>query len=331
MSDKLADVKIPTEPAVHVDVKSRQVRLRALRWEAPGVLSLHLNPVEDGSLPPFEPGAHIDLTLPDGACRKYSLCGNPEDTSYYRLGIRAIAGGLSSTFVHKVLRPGDLLTISAPRNNFPLVDAKHYIFVAGGIGITPLIPMMHRANANRRHWTLLYCNRRNQDAPFLDEIRDLGGNIFLYSSAPGPRLNVAERFSAVERDSAIYCCGPESLMSAVEASTTAWPRESVHFERFTPKARPSDEASGSFELVCHASGKTLLVPPDRSILQVLDQAGIDVPRSCEQGICGNCELRVLSGDVDHRDSILSTEERATNRTMMVCVSRSRGPRLVLDI
>ena len=155
--------------------ETREVIVRALRYEAPGVLSLELVPTNGKPLPPFEPGAHIDLHLPGNIMRQYSLCGDPNDASHYRLGIRAVSGGLSSSFVHTRLRPGELLTVSTPRNNFSLVDAERYIFVAGGSGGTPLIPMMRQASARKRPWTLLYCNRRSEDAPFLAEIRTLGG------------------------------------------------------------------------------------------------------------------------------------------------------------
>jgi tetrachlorobenzoquinone reductase len=308
-----------------------QVRVRALIWEAPGVLSLELAAADGSALPAFAPGAHIDLTLPDGTLRQYSLCGDPANTSHYRIGIRAVTGGASSSFVHGRLRPGELLTVSTPRNNFPLLDASRYIFVAGGIGVTPLLQMMRTASARGRPWTLLYCNRNASEAPFLDEIQALGGEISLHASDAGTRLDVAKRLGTVETDTVVYCCGPERLMLAVQDATAAWPDGSVHFEWFTPRSRPADEIDGSFEVVCEQSGITLVVPPEKSILVSLTEAGIDVPRSCEQGICGTCEVRVLSGEVDHRDSILSSSERAANQSMMTCVSRARGARLVLDI
>jgi ferredoxin-NADP reductase len=331
MADAAEMTRSSSVAASHASEQTFAVRVRALVWEAPGVLSLELTALNGGALPPFEPGAHIDLKLPDGTLRQYSLCGNPNDLSHYRVGIRAVSGGRASGYVHHKLRPGDLLTVSAPRNNFPLVEAKHYIFVAGGIGITPLIPMMRAVRARKGSWTLLYCNKRNEDAPFLAEIKTLGGELFLHSSEAGTRLDVAQRLSKVEKDTVIYCCGPEKLMLAVEEATAAWPKGSVHFEWFAPRSRPVDEASGAFEMVCEQSGMTLLVPPEKSILEVLTEAGIQVPRSCEQGICGTCECRVISGEVDHRDSILSSAERAANQTMMICVSRAKGTRLVIDI
>lgn len=308
-----------------------QVRLRALIWEAPGVVALELSAADGRPLPPFAPGAHVDLTLPDGTIRQYSLCGDPADTSQYRLGVRDIGGGHCSGIIHRELRPGVLLTISIPRNDFPLVDAARYMFIAGGIGVTPLMPMMRKASAGGRPWTLLYCSRCEEAAPFLAEIRSLGGDVVLHCSESGTRLDPAQRLAQVEHDTMIYCCGPERLMTAVEAATQAWPSGSVRFEWFRPRSRPCDEPSDSFEVVCQASGVTVTVPPDKSILDALFEAGLDLPSSCEQGICGTCETRVISGEVEHRDSILSETERAVNQTMMICVSRARGGRLVLDL
>jgi ferredoxin-NADP reductase len=318
-------VRVGTTPA------TLPVRLRAMTWEADGVVSLELTAPDGSSLPPFDPGAHIDLHLPSGTMRQYSLCSDPADRSRYRVAIRAVSGGLSSQFVHRKLRPGEMLAVSQPRNNFPLINAKSYIFVAGGIGITPLMPMMREASARKRPWTLLYCNRSDDAAPFLDEIRALGGEISLHSTASGTRLDVMQRLGTVQPETAVYCCGPERLMLAVEEATSGWPEGTVQFEWFAPRSRPADESSGSFEAVCQASGITVTVPPDKSLLDALNDAGIPVPCSCQQGICGTCEVRVLGGEVDHRDSILSQTERAANETMMTCVSRARSPRLVLDI
>jgi tetrachlorobenzoquinone reductase len=308
-----------------------QVRVRAMRWEAPGVVSLELAAPDGGGLPPFEPGAHIDLHLLGGIVRQYSLFGDPAEPCCYRIAIRAVSGGTASGFIHRRLRPGEIVTVSAPRNNFPLVTSDRYLFVAGGIGITPLIPMMRAADAAGTPWTLLYCNKSDADAPFLAEIRKLAGGVSLHSSKGGTRLDVAKTLADPQAGTALYCCGPESLMLAVEEATAAWPSASVHFEWFSPRSRADAGTAGGFVVVCERSGLTLEVPPERSVLDVLNDAGIAVPCSCQQGVCGSCEVRVLSGDVDHRDSILSAAERAANTTMMTCISRAKSGRLVLDI
>jgi ferredoxin len=214
---------------------------------------------------------------------------------------------------------------------WPILPSRFVDAGSKPLGITPLIPMMRQASAGKKPWTLLYCNKRDDDAPFLDEIRSLGGEISLHSTEAGTRLDVKARLADAQPGAVIYCCGPERLMTAVEDATAAWPPGSVHFEWFAPRSRPLDEGTGSFEVVCEASGLTLTVPPDKSVLAVLNEAGIEVPSSCQQGICGTCETKVLSGAVDHRDSILSATERMANQTMMTCVSRALGPRLVLDI
>lgn len=328
-----SDTAIPLAQAAPRAAERAQklaVRLRSLVWESPDVVSLDLVRVDRAPLSQFEPGAHIDLYLPGEVVRQYSLCSNPSDASHYRIAIRDV-GGVSSHFAHRKVRPGELLTISTPRNNFPLVDADSYIFVAGGIGITPLLPMIWKASASGRKWTLRYCHRLGQDAPFLSEIVNSFGEIVLHSTESGTRLDVEAEFKAVRENTLVYCCGPESLMTAVEDATRHWPESSVHFEWFAPRSNQLDGDADSFEVVCEASDVTLQVPSEKTILAVLNEAGINVPCSCQQGICGTCEVRVLAGEVDHRDSILSSAERAANATMMTCVSRARGPRLVLDI
>lgn len=307
------------------------LRLHRITWESPGVLSLDFVDPEGRALPPFGPGAHIDLHLPDGQVRQYSLCGDPSDRMTYRVGVREVEDGRVSRVIHHELRPGMLIAVGVPRNNFPLIASSRYLFVAGGIGITPMLPMMREATRAGIPWTLLFCTRRVDEAPFLEEARALGGEVHLHVSEAGTRLDVAARLSVAQTDTVLYCCGPERLMEAVEAATSAWPEGSVRFEWFAPRSRPEDEKSGAFHVVCAQSGATLSVPPEKSVLEVLTEAGFDVPRSCEQGVCGTCECRVLEGEVDHRDSILSASERAGNAAMMVCVSRAKGGRLVLDI
>lgn len=304
-----------------------ELRLRSMTWEAPGVVSLELVPPAGGALPPFTPGAHLDIRLPDGGERQYSLCGDPADTARYRVAVREVEGGRVSRAIHQKLRPGALLQVGEPRNNFALLPAARYLFIAGGIGITPLLPMMRATNAP---WTLLFCVRGAANAPFLAEARALGGEVVLHDSLADTRLDVAARLGDIERGTMVYCCGPQRLMEAVEDATRHWPEGQVRFEWFAARVQEF-AAAGAFELVAAASGLTLSVPPEKSILEVLTEAGIEVPRSCEQGVCGTCECRILEGEAEHRDSILSAAERAENSVLMTCVSRAAGPRLVLDI
>ncbi|MFT8242928.1 PDR/VanB family oxidoreductase [Roseomonas sp. BN140053] len=321
-----------TAAAGQAGAQSFTALLRRMTWEAPGVLSLDFEAEDGRELPPFEPGSHIDLTLPDGQVRQYSLCGDPAERRSYRIAVRDVKGGRASRFVHRgELRPGVTVTLGLPRNNFRFDPASRYLFVAGGIGITPLLPMMRAASAAGTPWTLLFCTKREAQAPFLAEARTLGGEVTVHASEEGTRLDVAERLREAPAGTLLYCCGPDALMSAVEAATGHWQPDTVRFEWFTPRARPEGEVSDSFEVECAQSGMTISVPPDRSILEMLNEHGIEVPCSCEQGICGTCEVTVLEGEVDHRDSILSSAERAANQTMMCCVSRAKGARLVLDL
>jgi ferredoxin-NADP reductase len=319
-----------TEAASHTG-DLLDVRLRRIGWEAEGVLALEFTAADGGDLPPFEPGAHIDLHLGDGLLRQYSLCGDPAKRKSYRIGVREIDGGRVSRHIHRNLRPGALLQMSQPRNNFEFVPSRNYLFIAGGIGITPLLPMMQAAASAGAAWTLLFCARSIEQAPFLEEAKAHGGDVSVHASQAGTRLDVTQYLAEVKPDTIIYCCGPESLMTAVESASVHWPEGTVRFEWFAPRARPEGEISGGFRVVCARSGLSLDVMPEQSILQVLTDAGIEVARSCEQGICGTCEVRVLEGEVDHRDSILSAAERASNEIMMTCVSRAKGASLVLDV
>jgi len=308
--------------------------VEAARPTTPEVRVLTLRHASKPELPSWTPGAHVDLRLPDGKTRQYSLCGDPADRARWTLAIkREEAGRGGSRWVHEGVRAGDVLLVSAPRNNFPLADsAGRHVLVAGGIGVTPLLPMMRAAAQAGRPWTLLFLARRAADAPLLREARAIpGGEVRVHASEEGSRLDVAAELAAPRPGTVLYCCGPEKLMLAVEAATAAWPEGTVRFEWFTPRSRPEGEGSGGFEITLAQRGVTLPVPPGRSVLDVLAEAGVDQPRSCEQGICGTCECRVLEGEVDHRDSILSAAERAANDVMMTCVSRAKSPRLVLDL
>jgi ferredoxin-NADP reductase len=308
----------------------RALRVKRMTWEAPGVVSIELVAPDGSALPAWEPGAHIDLHLPGAAVRQYSLCGDPALRDSWRVAVREVAGGRVSGLVHKALRPGALIEAEGPRNNFPLVPSPRYLFIAGGIGITPILPMLRAAKLAGARATLLFCARSAAEAPFLDEARAFA-KVVTHCGDDGTRLDVAARLETPEAATLVYCCGPERLMTAVEQATSAWPEGSIRFEWFAPRSRPEGEGADAFEVVCAQSGLTLKVAPGVSVLQALRDAGLNRPWSCEQGVCGTCECRVLEGEVEHRDSILSAAERAANDVMMTCGSRAKGARLVLDI
>lgn len=270
---------------------------------------------DEGDLAPWEPGAHLDLALPNWLTRQYSLCGDPADLSEYRIAVRhdpLSRGG--SEYVHLYLRPGRTLGVSVPRNHFPLVDAPEYLFVAGGIGITPIMPMLRAAGTRA---TLVYAGRSASTMPFAAELVAMyGERVRLYAQGRPDLAALAAEFPAAE----VYCCGPASMVDAAEA---LFPR--VHTERFQPTQRAFGPDT-PFEVVCARSGQTIQVPADESLLDVLNHAGKPVPSGCREGVCGSCELSVLDGDPEHRDDIGAPDGR-----MYPCVSRALSPRLVLDV
>jgi len=314
--------------------RSRALRLLVASREtvADGVVQLRL---EGRDLPRWEPGAHLDLVLPSGLVRQYSLCGDPEDTSSYTVATRLIEDGRGgSREVHEQVREGMELEVRGPRNRFPLVEAPSYVFAVGGIGITPVLPML-RALGEGTQWRLVYGGRTRASMPFLEEIEKLGG----MGVPPGERSRAWGRVTVVAEDedglpdldglfadtaegAAVYCCGPEGLIAAVEER---FPQ--VRLERFTP--RMSADGNSAFEVELRRSGRTLTVPADSTVLAAVRAELPNTAYSCEQGFCGTCQQRVLEGEVEHRDELLTDDERADS--MLICVSRARSERLVLDM
>jgi cytochrome P450/ferredoxin-NADP reductase len=285
------------------------------------------------ALPPWTPGAHVDLILGPGLVRQYSLCGSPSDSRTIRVAILKAAdsrGG--SSFVHERLHLGSVVRVRGPRNHFPLVSSPRYLFIAGGIGITPLLPMMAEASAAGAGWTLLYGGRSRASMAFADELSSYAGRVTLVPQDEVGLLDLDSALGEPQDDTLVYCCGPEGLLSAVEQRCSSWPAGALHLERFAARpAEPDTRAERPFELVLARSGLTLTVPASKSVFDVVQDAGVSVLGSCHEGICGTCEQIVLGGDVDHRDSILTEDERARNETMMICVSRCRSDRLTLDL
>jgi ferredoxin-NADP reductase len=292
---------------------------------ADGVVRLTLRAPGGEPLPPWEPGAHIDLHLP-GFTRQYSLCGDPADTSAYQVAVlRETDGRGGSAYVHDSLSTGDRLEVDGPRNHFVLVDAERYLFLAGGIGITPILPMLDRVAQTGRDWQLVYGGRTRASMAFTDDLARHGDRVTFRPQDEHGLLDLPTLLAAVQPGTAVYCCGPEPLLAAVEALEPA----DLHVERFTP--RPDEGARTAFEVELAGSGRVLPVPADRSILEVVEAAGVTVLSSCREGTCGTCETGVLGGEPDHRDSVLTADERLENEVMMLCVSRACSPRLVLDL
>ncbi|MEU2004332.1 PDR/VanB family oxidoreductase [Rhodococcus sp. NPDC019627] len=309
------------------------LRVRRRDAVAEGVVVLELENSTSAPLPSWDPGAHIDLCLPNGLTRQYSLCGTPSDNGTYRVGIlRDPASRGGSSYIVDEIGVGAAIEVKGPRNHFRMLPSPRYVFIAGGIGITPLLPMISAAEASGAEWELHYGGRSRQSMGFLDEITTLSGDrVRLYPEDEVGLIDLATVLDGHRAETLVYTCGPSGLLQAIEERTAGWPVGSVHMERFEPKEFDQQTSMGSFEVELSDSGTVLVVPPDRSVLQVLQDADVDVYSSCQDGTCGTCETTVLAGEVEHRDSILSAEEQAANDRMYICVSRAACPRLVLEL
>ena len=278
--------------------------------------------------------AHILTSfLGDDLIRQYSLCSSPSKPEAWRVGVlRAPDSRGGSERVHDLLAPGSIVRVRGPRNHFPLVASSRYLFIAGGIGITPMLPMIAEAEAAGADWRLFYGGRERASMAFISELARYGDRVTSFRRTSRECSIWNPSSGRPNTDTLVYCCGPEGLLAAVEKFCEKWPPGSLHLERFSAKPQePAAEADSAFELVLQRSGLTLQVPPDKSVLTVIREAGVSVLASCLEGVCGTCETEVIDGDVDHRDSVLNEEEQASNEYMMVCVSRCRSPRLVLDL
>ncbi|MFE9932504.1 PDR/VanB family oxidoreductase [Streptomyces sp. NPDC005533] len=315
-------------PALETPVSGHSPR-RALRalivsrtQPAEGVLQLTL---ESPDLPAWTPGAHVDVTLPSGLVRQYSLCGDPADGGRYTIAIRLVEDGRGgSREAHEQLVEGAELELRPPRNRFALVPAPSYVFVAGGIGITPILPMLRAATAAGADWTLLYGGRSRASMPFLTELAAYGDRVTVVAQDEAGRPDLTAPANAGP-GTLVYCCGPEPLMLAVTAA--APDPAAVRLERFAPAAAPGPAHPFTAEL--RRSGRVVEVAGDESTLAAVRRELPATPYSCEQGFCGTCQHRVLAGAVDHRDDLLTDGERA--ESMLLCVSRAKGDRLVLDL
>lgn len=305
--------------------------------EAQGICSYELASVDDSALPGFSAGAHIDVHLPGGLIRQYSLCNHPEERHRYLIGVLkdpASRGGSQS--LHEQINTGDRLRISEPRNLFPLAhQARRSLLFAGGIGITPILCMAERLAHSNADFEMHYCARSSERAAFVERIRNssFADRVFLhFDEQPETALNAARVLAQPGENVHLYVCGPGGFIQHVLDSARAqgWQEDALHREYFA--AAPTDTSNdGSFAVKVGSTGQVFEIPADKTVVQVLESHGIDIAMSCEQGICGTCLTRVLEGVPDHRDLFLSENEQALNDQFTPCCSRSKSPLLVLDI
>ncbi|MFI5930662.1 PDR/VanB family oxidoreductase [Actinoplanes sp. NPDC051494] len=311
-----------------------ELMVRGLRLEADDVLAVELAGPTGAAPPAWTPGAHLDVVVSDGSVRQYSLCGTPGAATLTIAVRHEPAGRGGSGWVHRSLRPGDRITVRGVRNHFALEPAPAVVLIAGGVGITPLLPMAERLGADGTPWRLAYLGRCAARMPFLERVRALGAGVSIHETAVAGRPPVAELLDdlLVELpDALVYVCGPGPLTAAVQEALDARGRgERLRAEYFAAPDLPVAEP-GAFTLRLERSGIELAVPAGRSALKVVTGAGFDVLSDCEEGICGSCETKVLAGQVEHRDVVLTGAEKAANDCMMLCVSRAAGSRLVIDL
>jgi ferredoxin-NADP reductase len=327
---------VVTRSSSNVHEFTTELVVRRRSDAADGVVLLELADPQDRDLPDWDPGAHVDLIMGEGLTRQYSLCGDSGDPWVWRVGVLldpSSRGG--SNYVHENLHEGASVTVRGPRNNFPLVDSPRYRFIAGGIGITPILAMIEAAQRAGSEWTLLYGGRTRASMAFATELAErYPDRVTVWPQDENGLLDLASLLGSPEEDTLVYCCGPEALLSAVEGHCTDWHTGALHIERFAARTPTSDEDSQAleqFEVVCRRSGTSFEVKSGESILEVLESAEIPVMASCYEGVCGTCEARVLEGVPEHRDSVLTESERAANEVMLICVSRSLSQKLVLDL
>jgi tetrachlorobenzoquinone reductase len=309
-----------------------RVRVTAAILEAPKVTSYELKPVNDVSLPAFTPGAHIDIRLPNGSVRSYSITNSPLERHRYTISVqREESGRGGSLWISENFLPGRLVDVVGPTNNFALDEcAPLSVFIAGGIGITPILCMSERLSALGRKWHMYYCARHRQEAPFIDRLSRSNNVTFNFDhDGDGQKLDIAEIVARAPETAHFYCCGPSTMLTEFKAATAAVPDAQVHLEYFRAETAPA--VSGSYIVVLAKSGREIEVPAGKTIVQALEAAGIQPQYSCLEGVCGTCETKVLEGIPEHRDTVLSDQERSSNTTMMICCSGCKGQRLVLDI
>ncbi len=312
------------------------LRVRDIARLADGIVAFELVSPDGGELPPFTAGAHLSVRVPNGSIRRYSLCNDPAERDRYVIAVKREAQGRGGSIsLVDGTRVGDLLPVSAPRNDFPLAeDADHHIFIAGGIGITPILSMIHRLRATGGSFSLYYCTRSPAVTAFREALTapDLAGAVRLHHDGGDPAcaLDLWPVVETRRRNAHLYCCGPRPMMQAVRDMTGHWPHTAVHFEDFgTSPATPGASEDRPFTVRLAHSGRTVEVPAGVSILEALRAEGLCLPSSCESGSCGACLTGLADGEADHRDLVLSPDERSSH--IIICVSRARSGTLTLDL
>lgn len=333
VNDDSRAARISVNAGVALSSGQTDVRVRSVSRTGQNIVVVSLVAADCQPLPRWEPGAHIDVVLEDDLIRQYSLCGDPDDAAEWRIAVLVTEHGRASALINQV-RPGDVVTVQGPRNHFPLVASEQYVFVAGGIGITPILPMVQRVAHQSLKWTLVYGGRCRNSMAFADELLQHGDSVLLWPELERGLIDLDNVLGTPQEGTAIYCCGPESLLNAIESRCTTWPKGTLHVERFAPStdsAQKLEYASPPFIVDLARTGQTINIAENESIIDALERAGIPTTTACRNGVCGTCETRVLDGSPDHRDSVLTESERQANDTMMICCSRSRSPRLVIDM
>jgi cytochrome P450/ferredoxin-NADP reductase len=314
--------------AEHTPMLVEQERLIADR-----ILEVVLRAPDGRDFPAWEPGAHVELLLPSGCTRQYSLCGSPDDRQRLTIAVlEEVDGRGGSAELHRVARAGAVLQVRPPRNNFQLQAAPRYLFLAGGIGITPILTMVEAVQRTGAEWTLVYGGRSPSTMAYLDRVGAYsGGTVELWPEDERGRPDLPALLAAQDADTLVYACGPTGMLDAVEAAhASVKGLQPLRIERFAASG-PVDVTGGAFEVVLAKTGRTLVVEENKSILETIRAVLPRLSYSCEEGYCGECETGVLEGQPDHRDDFLDDDERAAGEAMMICVSRCRGPRLVLDL
>ena len=309
------------------------MRLTAIYYAADSINLFEFRPVDGSPVAAFEAGAHIDLHLPSGLVRQYSLVNPEHERHRYLVGVKRdpnSRGG--SSYLYEKLPVGTVLKVGGPRNNFRLHEsAAHTVLLAGGIGVTPIWSMVQHLERIGRSWELHYATRRRSEAAFAEELARCGDRVHIHvdDESGGAVMDIEAIVAKVPSAAHLYCCGPAPMLASFEAATRSRPNSHVHVERFSSSTPVATSAGYLVELA--RSGKVVAIAPGQTILEGLRAHGINVPSSCEQGICGSCETKVVSGIPDHRDMILSEEEKASHRTMMICCSGSKSDVLVLEL